>query len=106
MPEQLASFLVRGDEEIEVRPGGWLLKPRGIPHPFWNRTDRPARTLDVLIPSGFEPFFEELAEAIATGDPQRVRARRDELGEQHRMRWLGGWVPELRTRYGLTLIGE
>ncbi len=95
-----------GDEEVEVRPGDWLLKPRGIPHAFWNPADRPARTLDVVVPSGFESFFEELAEAIATGDPQQVRARREKLGEQHRMRWLGEWVPELRSRYGLTLIGE
>lgn len=95
-----------GDEEVEVRPGDWLLKPRGVPHAFWNRTDRPARTLDVLVPSGFESFFEELAEAIDTGDPRQVAARREKLGERHRMRWLGELVPELTTRYGLTLVGE
>ncbi len=35
-----------GDEVLEATTGRIVLKPRGIPHAFWNATDRPARFLE------------------------------------------------------------
>jgi quercetin dioxygenase-like cupin family protein len=50
-----------GDEVIYARPGDLVRKPRGIPHAFWNRTDEPARLLEVISPAGFERYFTEIA---------------------------------------------
>ena len=50
-----------GDEVRYARPGDLVVKPRGIPHAFWNRTDEPARLLEIISPGGFERYFAELA---------------------------------------------
>ena len=50
-----------GDEIRYARPGELVVKPRGIWHAFWNRTDAPARLLEIISPAGFERYFAELA---------------------------------------------
>jgi mannose-6-phosphate isomerase-like protein (cupin superfamily) len=50
-----------GDDVIYARPGDLVVKPRGVPHAFWNRTDEPARLLEIISPGGFERYFAELA---------------------------------------------
>jgi quercetin dioxygenase-like cupin family protein len=50
-----------GDEVRYATPGDLVIKPRGIPHAFWNRTDEPARLLEIISPGGFERYFAELA---------------------------------------------
>jgi quercetin dioxygenase-like cupin family protein len=50
-----------GDQIDYARPGDLVIKPRGIPHAFWNRTDEPARLLEIISPAGFERYFAELA---------------------------------------------
>jgi len=95
-----------GDEEIDAGQGCYLVKPRRVPHAFWNPTDEPVRTVDVVAPGGFEAFFEELAEALATGDAQQVQQRRIDLGVRHRLDYLTEWVPDLKAKYDLRLIGE
>jgi mannose-6-phosphate isomerase-like protein (cupin superfamily) len=50
-----------GDEVRYATPGDLVVKPRGIPHAFWNRTDEPARLLEIISPGGFERYFAELA---------------------------------------------
>jgi quercetin dioxygenase-like cupin family protein len=57
-----------GDEVLYARPGDLVVKPRGIPHAFWNRTDQPARLLEIISPAGFERYFAELAPLLP---PQR-----------------------------------
>jgi mannose-6-phosphate isomerase-like protein (cupin superfamily) len=75
-----------GTEELVAGPGDLVRKPRGIPHAFWNAGEEAARVLELISPSGFERYFEELAPLLATGGPPDLAA----LGE-------------LRTRYGLTM---
>jgi quercetin dioxygenase-like cupin family protein len=50
-----------GDEVHYALPGDLVIKPRGIPHAFWNRSDTPARLLEIISPAGFERYFAELA---------------------------------------------
>jgi quercetin dioxygenase-like cupin family protein len=50
-----------GDEVRYATAGDLVVKPRGIPHAFWNRTDEPARLLEIISPGGFERYFAELA---------------------------------------------
>jgi mannose-6-phosphate isomerase-like protein (cupin superfamily) len=51
-----------GDETFVAGPGDLVLKPRGVPHAFWNPTDEPARLLEVITPGGFEEYFARLGE--------------------------------------------
>ena len=44
-----------GDEVVEAGPGDLVLKPRGIPHSFWNAGDEEVRVLELNSPAGFEP---------------------------------------------------
>lgn len=56
-----------GDQTLVARPGDLIMKPRGIPHAFWNGADEPARLLEVITPGGFEGYFARLAEVLRPG---------------------------------------
>ena len=94
-----------GDEIAEVEAGSYVYKPRNVPHTFWNPTDRPARLLEIICPAGFERYFAEIADLFAGGgtpggpEHQAIAAR---YQESHSL----AWVPELKARFGLKLLGE
>ena len=46
-------FTVDGDEVV-AGSGTFVLVPPGVPHTFANRTDEPARFLNVHAPAGFD----------------------------------------------------
>lgn len=79
-----------GDVIVAGRPGTCVNKPRGVFHTFWNAADRPARILEVIVPAGLENSFR--------GTPDRSGREPNIHSDE--------WVPELRERYGLTLVGE
>ncbi len=75
------AFVLEGEVGVELggetqvaRPGDLILKPRGVPHAFWNAGDRPARVLEVITPGGFEGYFERLAEVLRPGGPPDMAA--------------------------------
>jgi mannose-6-phosphate isomerase-like protein (cupin superfamily) len=74
-----------GDEVRYATVGDLVVKPRGIPHAFWNRTDDPARLLEIISPGGFERYFAELARLLP---PQVAQPDFEALGA-------------LQARYGL-----
>ncbi len=76
-----------GDEVRYAQPGDLVVKPRGIPHAFWNRTDEPARLLEIISPGGFERYFAELAPLLP---PQAAEPDFEALGA-------------LQARYGLEM---
>lgn len=55
---QLSLFLP--DRETALRPGEFVLAPRGIPHTY-KVGDSPARWLVLSTPGGFEEFVEDVA---------------------------------------------
>ena len=57
-----------GDEVVHARPGSYVIKPRGIPHTFWNAGKGPARILELLSPPRFIHFVEEAAELFPGGE--------------------------------------
>jgi mannose-6-phosphate isomerase-like protein (cupin superfamily) len=63
-----------GDEEGVAEPGDLVVKPRGVPHAFWNAGDEPARLLELISPGGFERYFEEMAPHLTGGGPPDVEA--------------------------------
>lgn len=48
----------------DVEAGGWHLRPRGIVHTFFNKTDKPARGIDMYFNQNFEDYLEELFHTI------------------------------------------
>lgn len=74
-----------GGTEVLAAAGDLVLKPRGVPHAFWNPTDEPARLLEVITPGGFESYFAELGEIFSAPEPDLAR-----LGE-------------VAARYGLSM---
>ena len=75
-----------GGEVVEARPGELVLKPRGIPHAFWNPGDEETRVLEIISPAGFEQYFADLAPELARPGEPDVQA-----------------LAEIRARYGLTM---
>jgi len=88
-----------GDQEVVAGPGSYLFKPRGLMHTFWNADPGPAGILEVIVPTGFEVYFVELAEA---GDPNR----RQELATKYGVTYSSDWVGGLISRYDLKLLGQ
>jgi len=63
-----------GSETHTAQPGDLILKPRNVPHAFWNGTDEPARLLEIITPGGFEGYFERLGDLLAGGGPPDLAA--------------------------------
>ena len=61
-------------EAFDVSAGSVVVKPRGIPHAFWNPTHEPARLLELIVPGGFERYFAELGEILGRPGPPDLDA--------------------------------
>jgi hypothetical protein len=49
------------------------LVPKGLEHAYWNEGKITAKMLITISPPGFERYFEELAEGLASaGDDEQV----------------------------------
>jgi quercetin dioxygenase-like cupin family protein len=92
-----------GDDEFIAATGSYILKPRQIPHVFWNPDDGTARILEIISPSGLEEMFEQFGQLGARGElsPQTMGETAARYGSTMFM----DWVPDLIARYGLTLMG-
>lgn len=90
-----------GETSVAGR-GDLVLKPRGVPHAFWNAGDEPARLLEVITPGGFEDYFPALGEVLAAADPpdlQRVASVAQRFG----LDVDPASVPRLTQTHGLVL---
>ena len=68
-----------GDQKIAARPGTFIQGPRGIAHSFKNNTQLPARMLGFVTPAGFENFFNEFAQPVASFDSSAIPPSKDEV---------------------------
>jgi quercetin dioxygenase-like cupin family protein len=93
-----------GDGELTATPGSCVIKPAAVPHTFWNLGPGPARVLDIISPGGLEGYFRELAGLHADGRPDAGPLA--ELRERYGIAAVPEWIPELKARYGLKLLGE
>ena len=75
-----------GDEVVEAGRGELVVKPRGVPHAFWNPGDEETRVLEIISPAGFEQYFADLAPELARPGEPDLQA-----------------LAEIRARYGLTM---
>src|SRR3954452_24562896 len=63
-----------GEDVVDAQPGQVVVKPRGIPHAFWNAGDEPAVVLETISPGGFEQYFADLAPLVAPPGPPDLAA--------------------------------
>ncbi len=91
-----------GEEVYEAGPGSYVIKPRGVPHAFWNSGPEPARIVEIISPAGFERYFEELAEALSTGGPPEV-SRLEEIAARYGLTFHWERMGEIMERYGVGL---
>jgi mannose-6-phosphate isomerase-like protein (cupin superfamily) len=91
-----------GDDEQEVEAGTYLVKPRGTPHAIWNPGPEPARLAEILVPGGFESYFEAVEPVLAQSGPEWTK-RFNELAEQYGVEVLDDWVKDLEVRHGVKL---
>ena len=57
-----------GDEQVEVEEGSYVLKPRGQWHTYWNAGTTDLRLMEMLIPGGFDAYFQWLSAMLLSGD--------------------------------------
>jgi mannose-6-phosphate isomerase-like protein (cupin superfamily) len=93
-----------GDEVVYAGPGDLVFKPRNQWHTFWNAGDEPARILEIISPSGFERFFEELIDlgGAVNADPSELA----ELCERYGLEMQPDTIPGLIERFGLRAPGD
>jgi quercetin dioxygenase-like cupin family protein len=91
-----------GDEVIQATAGCYVVKPRGIPHAFWNAGPRQARILEIISPAGFERYFVEMSRLLAHGGPPDLEAM-GRLSNDYGLEYHPEWIPELVEKYGLKL---
>jgi len=92
------------DDEFIAETGSYILKPRRIPHTFWNPDDQPARILEIITPAGFERFFAELVDlgGVAQAGPEQLR----ELCQRFALEMDPDSVPDLIQRFGVRFPAE
>src|SRR4051794_114873 len=76
------------DDRQELCPAGtFVYVPRGMAHTFKVVSDGPGRKLNIFSPAAMVGFFEELAQAEATGDASAERV--GQIGARHHMEVVG-----------------
>jgi|tagenome__1003787_1003787.scaffolds.fasta_scaffold20977775_6 mannose-6-phosphate isomerase-like protein (cupin superfamily) len=103
------SYVLTGAVGVEIdgsssiaRAGDLVLKPRGVPHAFWNAGDEPARLLEVITPGGFEDYFAALSEVMAVDGPPDL-GRLSEVAARFDLVVDPTSVPRLAQKHGLVL---
>ena len=96
-----------GGEVVYAEPGDLVFKPRQQWHTFWNAGDEPCRILEIISPSGFEHFFNEMGDTIAATDakgPGDVLPNSD-LPERYAIEFQPERTAEICQTYGVRFPG-
>lgn len=89
-----------GDHVVVAPSGSYVLKPRNVPHTFWNAGSRNARTLEMISPPEFVRYFEELGKILG-GSGSADRSAEMELDRRYGLKNHPEWLPELVSKYKL-----
>lgn len=108
--EDECSFVLEGElmcyvgGEVVLAPqGSYVIKPRGVPHAFYNAGTGTVRVMEILTPgNSFEGYFDAYEE-IASREMSREEHRkgRAELGERYGIEWHDEMIPEVEVRFGI-----
>ncbi len=104
--EDQAVFIIDGELEFEVGgeggtrftagTGAYVIKPRGVSHGFWNRTDKTCHYIELSGRAGFEGFVDSTADGSLKA---AMKAEADFGVKFHTER-----IPGLLKRHGLTSV--
>jgi mannose-6-phosphate isomerase-like protein (cupin superfamily) len=88
-----------GDDVVFAETGDFAFKPRRQWHTFWNAGDEPCRILEIISPGGFERYFEEMGELLASAEfhPEQLA----ELGQRYGLEADPGSIPRLCAEHEL-----
>ncbi len=101
-----AAAAVQHQAIFEASPGSFILKPRGVPHTFWNTGRTSGRLIEIISPAGIENYFQELAALLKVSIPPDME-KYDQLNTRFGMSDYGvEWIPELLRKYHLRLQGQ
>ena len=80
-----------GERTFEGSTGAFVLLPKGLEHAYWNEGVIAAKMLITISPPGFERYFEELAEGLASAgeDEQAAMSLRRALSEKYDIEVVG-----------------
>ncbi len=88
-------------QEVVLRPGGYIIKPRNQVHAMWNAGSTPARMIEIISPAGFEGFFRGFADLNDAGPINLTEVA--SLAEQYGLPYAQpDWLNDVIARYGLT----
>ena len=93
------------DQEFLVSRGSYIVKPRGIPHAFWNSGPEPARLLEIIAPAGFERYFMQLA-ALVNKNVSREDEAIEKLSSEYGLTYHMEQAPALIAKHGLRAPGS
>ena len=88
------------DDTVFAEVGDFVFKPRDQWHTFWNAGDEPCRILEIISPGGFERFFDELAERMASPDFEPSQLA--EVAGRYGLEVDPESIPRVCEEYGLT----
>jgi quercetin dioxygenase-like cupin family protein len=71
-----------GEDTVTAEAGSYVIKPRGVPHAFWNPGSEPARVMELHVPATFAHYYDE-AGAILTDSAMTPQERREALDAHH-----------------------
>jgi quercetin dioxygenase-like cupin family protein len=110
--EDECSYVLEGDlmcyvgGEVVLAPAGsYIVKPRGVPHAFYNAGTGMVRVMEVLTPgASFEGYFDEyeVLASRSTSDDEHKKAR-SELGKSYGITWHDDMIPEVRASFGISV---
>jgi len=89
------------DNEVVLRRGGYIVKPRNQVHAMWNAGSTPARMIEIISPAGFEGFFRGFADLNDAGPLDLAQVA--ELAQEFGLPYADpDWLPDVIDRYHLT----
>ena len=92
-----------GDEIVTADAGSYVVKPRGVPHAFWNAGSEPARVMELHVPATFASYYDEVGAILA--DSALTEHERRAALEAHHARYgvTFHWdrVADLARRFGV-----
>jgi quercetin dioxygenase-like cupin family protein len=108
--EDECSFVLEGEmkcyvdgEVVVAQKGSYVIKPRGVPHAFYNSDAKTVRVMEILTPgAAFEGYFdeyEEIASQKLSGEEHR--SARAELGERYGITWHDENIAVVETLFGI-----
>jgi quercetin dioxygenase-like cupin family protein len=92
-----------GGEVVLAKKGSYVIKPRGVPHAFYNSGAGTVKVMEILTPgSAFEGYFDEYEEIVSRqmSDEEHRRARAD-LGKRYGITWHDERIPEVEASFGI-----